>query len=56
MLKTAEFVADKYGISRDAQDKYALTSQQRTVAAQADGRFDAEIVPFSTRMAVGRQG
>ena len=52
MLKTAEFVASKYGISREAQDEYALLSQQRTAAAQEAGRFDAEIVPFSTQMAV----
>ena len=48
MLKTAEFVAEKYGISREAQDEYALSSQQRTAAAQAKGRFDAEIVPMAT--------
>ncbi|CAH0342365.1 3-ketoacyl-CoA thiolase [Rhizobium sp. CECT 9324] len=52
MLQTAEFVARKYGISREAQDAYALQSQQRTAAAQAAGRFDAEIVPFSTTMLV----
>jgi acetyl-CoA C-acetyltransferase len=52
MLKTAEFVAEKYGISRESQDAYALTSQQRTAAAQTAGRFDAEIVPFATRMAI----
>ncbi len=52
MLKTAEYVAEKYGISREAQDEYALSSQQRTAAAQAAGRFDAEIVPLTTRMAV----
>ncbi|MCE8538004.1 acetyl-CoA C-acyltransferase [Ruegeria pomeroyi] len=52
MLKTAEFVASKYDISREAQDEYALNSQQRTAAAQAAGRFDAEIVPFSTKTAV----
>lgn len=52
MLKTAEFVVAKYGISREAQDDYALTSQQRTAAAQAAGRFSDEIVPFATRMAV----
>ncbi|TAL01143.1 MAG: acetyl-CoA C-acyltransferase [Rhodospirillaceae bacterium] len=52
MLQTAEFVAKKYGISREAQDRYALESQQRTAAAQAAGRFDAEIVPFATKMAV----
>ena len=52
MLQTAEFVAKKYGISRDAQDRYTLESQRRTAAAQAAGRFDAEIVPFTTTMAV----
>ncbi|TDK45721.1 acetyl-CoA C-acyltransferase [Antarcticimicrobium luteum] len=52
MLKTAEFVAQKYNISREAQDEYALLSQQRTAAAQAAGRFDAEIVPFTTSMMV----
>jgi acetyl-CoA acetyltransferase family protein len=52
MLQTAEFVAAKYGISREAQDRYALQSQQRTGLAQAQGRFDAEIVAFSTDMAV----
>ncbi len=44
MLYTADFVAKKYGISRERQDEYALQSQQRTAAAQAAGRFDAEIV------------
>ncbi|WP_442580357.1 acetyl-CoA C-acyltransferase [Mesorhizobium sp. ASY16-5R] len=48
MLGTAEFVAKKYGVSREAQDNYALQSQQRTAAAQRAGRFDDEIVPFST--------
>jgi acetyl-CoA acetyltransferase family protein len=52
MLQTAEFVAAKYGISREAQDRYALQSQQRTGLAQAQGRFDAEIVAFSTDMAM----
>ena len=52
MLQTAEFVARKYGISREAQDRYALQSQQRTAAAQQAGRFDAEIVPLTSRMAV----
>ncbi|OED39629.1 acetyl-CoA acetyltransferase [Chromatiales bacterium (ex Bugula neritina AB1)] len=46
MLKTAEFVADKYSVSRDSMDEYALSSQQRTAAAQAAGLFDAEIVPI----------
>ncbi|MDE2369306.1 MAG: acetyl-CoA C-acyltransferase [Burkholderiales bacterium] len=52
MLQTAEFVARKYGIGREAQDAYALQSQQRTAAAQLAGRFDAEIVPLPSRMAV----
>ena len=52
MLKTAEVVAERYGISREAQDEYALMSQQRTAAAQQAGRFDDEIVPFETRMKV----
>ncbi len=51
MLATAEFVVDKYGISREAQDEYALQSQQRTAAGQQAGAFDDEIVPISaTRM------
>jgi len=45
MIDTAEIVAKRYGISRDAQDEYALQSQQRVAAAQAAGRFDAEIIP-----------
>jgi len=52
MLQTAAFVAKKYQVSREAQDEYALQSQQRTAAAQQAGRFDQEIVPFSTTMAV----
>ncbi|THJ33253.1 acetyl-CoA C-acyltransferase [Lampropedia aestuarii] len=52
MLQTAEFVAKKYGISRDAQDEYALQSQLRTAAAQQAGRLDAEIVAITTQMAV----
>ena len=52
MLQTAEFVSRKYAISREAQDHYALESQRRTAAAQRQGRFDAEIVPFATTMAV----
>jgi acetyl-CoA acetyltransferase family protein len=52
MLQTAETVAKRYGISRERQDEYALKSQQRTAAAQAAGRFDAEIVPVTTVMAV----
>ncbi|SPP98125.1 acetyl-CoA C-acyltransferase [Bradyrhizobium vignae] len=52
MLKTAEFVSRKYGISRAAQDEYALQSQQRTAAAKIAKRLDAEIVPLTTTMAV----
>ncbi len=52
MLHTAEFVAKKYGITREQQDEYALLSQQRTAAAQAAGRFDAEIVAIEATMAV----
>jgi len=50
MLETAEFVASRYEISREAQDAYSLQSQQRTAAAQRDGRFDREIVPIETTM------
>ncbi len=50
MLQTAEFVSKKYGISREAQDEYALSSQQRTAAAQSDGRLDDEIVPLKATM------
>lgn len=52
MLHTAEFVAKKYGISRESQDLYSLESQRRTALAQQQGRFDQEIVPFTTSMAV----
>ncbi len=50
MIETAEVVASRYGVSREAQDDYALQSQQRTAAAQQAGRFDAEIVPISSVM------
>ncbi len=46
MLQTADTVAKKYSVSREAQDEYSLQSQQRTAAAQQAGRFDAEIVPM----------
>lgn len=52
MLETAEIVAERYGISREAQDEYAAKSQARTHAAQEAGRFDAEIVEMSTVMKV----
>ncbi|GAA0570526.1 acetyl-CoA C-acyltransferase [Craurococcus roseus] len=56
MLETAEIVADRYGVSREQQDEYALRSQQRTAAAQRAGRFDAEIAPMPSRMAVQDKG
>jgi acetyl-CoA C-acetyltransferase len=52
MLETAETVAARYGISREAQDAYALQSQQRTAAAQAEGRVSQEIAPLTTSMTV----
>lgn len=50
MLQTAEIVAERYGVTREAMDEYSLQSQQRTAAAQAAGKFDDEIVPISTKM------
>jgi acetyl-CoA C-acetyltransferase len=52
MIETAEIVADRYKISREKQDEYALRSQQRTAAAQQAGRFDAEIAPLASTMVV----
>lgn len=52
MLETAEVVAKRYGISREAQDEYAYQSQMRTAAAQQQGLFDDEIVPFTATMKV----
>jgi len=52
MLETAEIVAQRYGVSREAQDAYAVQSQTRTADGQAAGRFDAEIVPMTTQMLV----
>ncbi|MBG6286996.1 acetyl-CoA C-acyltransferase [Pseudomonas nitroreducens] len=49
MIETAEFVAKKYGISREAQDEYALRAHQRAAAAQAAGKFNDEIVPLLVR-------
>ena len=46
MIQTAETVAERYGISRDAQDEYAVSSQARTAAGQQAGKFDDEIVPL----------
>jgi acetyl-CoA C-acetyltransferase len=51
MLETAEVVAKRYGIGREAQDAYGARSQQRAAAAQAAGKFADEIVPFTTLMA-----
>jgi len=48
MIDTADLVAERYDISREAQDEYALASQQRTAAAQEAGYFDDEIVPLTT--------
>lgn len=53
MLQTAETVATRYKIGRAAQDAFGLQSQNRAAAAQAAGRFDAEIVPLTTIMGVG---
>jgi len=47
MIDTAEVVARRYDVTREAQDEYALASQQRTAAGQQAGRFDAEIVPIT---------
>jgi len=48
MLQTAEVVAERYGVSREVQDEYSLSSQQRTAAAQDAGLFDDEIIPVKT--------
>jgi acetyl-CoA C-acetyltransferase len=52
MIETAEIVSERYKVSREAQDEYALQSQQRTAQAQAEGRFAQEIVPLPTTMLV----
>jgi acetyl-CoA C-acetyltransferase len=52
MIDTAEIVADRYAIDREAQDAFALESQKRTATAQAAGRFDDEIVPITTERIV----
>jgi len=52
MLQTAEVVAARYGISREAMDEYGYQSQMRTAAAQEAGKFDDEIVPLATKMGV----
>ena len=50
MGQTAECVAKRYNVTREAQDEYALSSQQRTAAAQEAGYYDDEIVPMDTVM------
>jgi acetyl-CoA C-acetyltransferase len=52
MIDTADTVANRYKVSRDAQDEYALESQRRTAAAQQAGRFNDEIVPMATKKKV----
>jgi acetyl-CoA C-acetyltransferase len=52
MLQTAENVAKRYSISKEAQDEYGVQSQQRAAAARAAGRFDAEIVPMTVTAGV----
>jgi acetyl-CoA C-acetyltransferase len=52
MIDTADLVAERYGVTRAAQDEYSLESQMRTAAAQQAGKFDDEIVPLTTRMLV----
>jgi len=52
MLQTAEMVAKRYGIGREAMDEYGATSQQRATAALAAGLFDAEIAPITVTMGV----
>jgi acetyl-CoA C-acetyltransferase len=52
MIDTAEVVGDRYSIPRERCDEYALRSQQLTAKAQAEGRFDDEIIPVTTRMQV----
>lgn len=56
MLHTAEVVAERYGVTRAQQDEYALSSQERTAAAQAAGRLDDEIVPLpSTKLVLNKE-
>jgi acetyl-CoA C-acetyltransferase len=52
MINTAEVVGKRYAVSRERQDAYALRSQQLTAKAQAEGRFDDEIIPVTAKMAV----
>ena len=50
MGTTAETVAKRYGVSRESQDEYALSSQERCAKAQDQGLFDDEIIPMETKM------
>ncbi len=50
MIETAEVVGERYNVSREAQDEYAAQSQARTAEAQAQGKFDDEIVPMTSIM------
>jgi acetyl-CoA C-acetyltransferase len=52
MLDTAEVVAKRYNISRERQDEYGLESQRRTASAQQAGRFNDELAPITTTMAI----
>ncbi|MEO3388816.1 acetyl-CoA C-acyltransferase [Mesorhizobium sp. CAU 1741] len=52
MIETAEIVARKYGVTREAQDEFSLTSQLRTAAAHEAGRFDSELAPMATHKVV----
>lgn len=52
MIETAEVVAQRYGITREAQDEYAAQSQQRSGKAYAEGKFDVELAPMTTTMTV----
>ena len=52
MLQTAEYVAKKYGIPREAQDRYGVLSQQRAAKGRAEGKFKDEIAPITTMMKV----
>jgi acetyl-CoA C-acetyltransferase len=52
MIETAEIVAERYQVTREAQDEYALSSQRRTAAAQAEGRLEQEIAPLPSTMRV----
>ena len=55
MIETADIVAERYGVSREAQDEYSLQSQQRMAAAQQHDLFADEIVPMDTKMKLVNQ-